>query len=312
MKHIGFWDHGLKLTGTTTALYDYAHFNETILGNRSYVFYENGNHRNHRSIIDRFNNRFLTYGVDHFDETDDLIARHGITHLYIIKSGQDLERQSRVAKNCIHCVFQCGNPHGDVYAAVSPYIADYNGTVPVVPHIVHLPESNDSMRAELGIPDNAVVFGGYGGRHAFDIDYVKETVHEVAAKHDHIHFLFANFEPFGQPRRNVHFLPAVVSNQKAPFINTCDAMLWARQMGETFGLAIAEFSLLNKPVFACKIGYQAHVKLLGDNAIWYTRETLFDQLVRFDPQAAREKDWNNYRSYSPQRVMKKFDRVFLS
>ena len=47
-------------------------------------------------------------------------------------------------------------------------------------------------------------------------------------------------------------------------------MLWARQRGETFGSAIAEFSTLNKPIIATKIGCQdlAHIHLLKDKAIF--------------------------------------------
>lgn len=41
--------------------------------------------------------------------------------------------------------------------------------------------------------------------------------------------------------------------EKTTFINTCDAMLWARHDGETFGLAIGEFSSKNKPVIYAKV-----------------------------------------------------------
>ena len=37
---------------------------------------------------------------------------------------------------------------------------------------------------------------------------------------------------------------------KVSFINTCDCMIHARTDGETFGLAIAEFSTLNKPIIS--------------------------------------------------------------
>jgi len=45
-------------------------------------------------------------------------------------------------------------------------------------------------------------------------------------------------------------------------------MIWERSEGESFGLSIADFSTLNKPVIASKIGNNKgdfrHVELLGD------------------------------------------------
>ena len=52
---------------------------------------------------------------------------------------------------------------------------------------------------------------------------------------------------------------------KVRFIQTCDMMIHGRTVGETFGIAIGEFSFYNKPVmtnFSVPIG-----NLLSDNAI---------------------------------------------
>ena len=40
----------------------------------------------------------------------------------------------------------------------------------------------------------------------------------------------------------IHVSKTANLNKKVEFINTCDAMLWARSGGETFGLSIGEFS----------------------------------------------------------------------
>ena len=37
--NIAFWDNGLCERGTTTALFDYAFYNQKILNNKSYIFY---------------------------------------------------------------------------------------------------------------------------------------------------------------------------------------------------------------------------------------------------------------------------------
>ena len=55
-------------------------------------------------------------------------------------------------------------------------------------------------------------------------------------------------------------------HKKVKFINTCDAMLWARSGGETFGLSIAEFSIKNKPVFCADVGSRAHMSFLKNKA----------------------------------------------
>jgi hypothetical protein len=81
-------------------------------------------------------------------------------------------------------------------------------------------------------------------------------------------------------------------------------MLWGRSEGETFGLAIAEFSIKNKPVFCTAVGDLAHIELLGEKAILYTTSgDLGKKLLAFNREEARQKDWNAYRDFSPEKVM---------
>jgi hypothetical protein len=100
-------------------------------------------------------------------------------------------------------------------------------------------------------------------------------------------------------------------DEKVEFINTCDAMLWARLDGETFGLAIGEFSVKNKPVFVTDIGYSAHVMILKDKGIWYTENTLKKLLLNFNKYDYINKDVNAYKDYSPELVMQQFKKVFI-
>jgi glycosyltransferase involved in cell wall biosynthesis len=56
-----------------------------------------------------------------------------------------------------------------------------------------------------------------------------------------------NTHPFCEPRPNIIHLPASSDcDTKSRFIRSCDAMLHARYDGETFGLAVAEFSAHNR------------------------------------------------------------------
>ena len=69
----------------------------------------------------------------------------------------------------------------------------------------------------------------------------------IAQNNPNIYFLFANFYKFCQDLPNIIFLPMITNLQeKVEFINTCDAMLWARLDGEVMSMSMGEFSTLNK------------------------------------------------------------------
>ena len=150
-------------------------------------------------------------------------------------------------------VFDGRVPHGDVYARISPCVP---GSCAVVPHLVRPPAGSADLgielRQRLGIPPDATVFGRHGGALTFDVPFAREAVQEMAlACPGRIYFLLLNTAEIegtvGLP--NVIYLPPTAdARAKSAFILACDAMLHARQRGETFGLAIAEFAVHNKPV----------------------------------------------------------------
>ena len=313
--NVAFWDNQLCERGTTTSLYDYAHYNEKILGNKSFIFYDKNNRENKMDIIKKFQERFAVNETDNFKEVDYFLKKFNITHIYIIKSGEVDTRVSRVAKNCIHCVFHCYQPHGEVYSSISPCVKGNNGKYPVVPHMINLPKHNSDLREKLGIPRGAVVFGGYGGKGSFDMVFVHEAIYAVARTNPHIYFLFANFNRFCQTLPNIIHLPMITNvENKVEFINTCDAMIWGRRGGETFGIAIGEFSSLNKPVIATRLcgGDLAHSDILQEKAIWYnSKNDLYKILVKFDPEIESKKDWNAYKEYTPEKVIEVFKKTYL-
>lgn len=312
--NIAFWNNQLCERGTTLGIYNYALHNETILGNKSYIFFHKNNPLNKEVVVDKFKSRFKVFPVRGFQDVDKILLENKITHIFIIKSGQRDEKLSKVAKNCIQCVFHCEQPHGEVYCSISQHVRHNNGKYPVIPRIITLPDNNSNMRKELNIPNDAIVFGGYGGKEQFDIGYVRKVVCNIAKNNKHIYFLFANFDKFGKDLPNIIHLPCIVDHvDKVRFINSSDAMLWARSDGETFGQAIAEFSIRNKPVIATKIGPDwAHVRYLGDKGIWYSNENnLTKILLNFNPEVESKKDWNAYKEYNPENVMKIFKRIFL-
>jgi hypothetical protein len=90
-------------------------------------------------------------------------------------------------------------------------------------------------------------------------------------------------------------------------------MIHARERGETFGLAIAEFSTKNKPIITYKNSPERnHIEMLGDKGTYYSN---YDELYRFllnIKRGVEPIDWNCYKEYTPEKVMKQFNDVFLS
>jgi beta-1,4-mannosyl-glycoprotein beta-1,4-N-acetylglucosaminyltransferase len=313
-KNVAFWDNQLCERGTTVAMYDYAYYNQTILGNKSYIFYDKNNPNNKKEIIEKFKKHFIVHETDDFKEVDEYLVKNNISHIYIIKSGELDSRLSKVAKNCVHCVFTCSQPHGEVYSSIAPWVQGNHNKYPVVPHMVNLPKNNNNMREKLNIPKNAIVFGGYGGKENFNIKFVQNVVCNIVQNNDNIYFLFANFHKFCQDLPNIIFLPMITNlHEKVEFINTCDAMLWAQKMGEVMSMSMGEFSTLNKPIICKDIGFnRGHVHILKEKAIWYNNEKdLTDILLNFNPEIESKKDWNAYKDYTPEKVMKIFNDIFL-
>ena len=55
---------------------------------------------------------------------------------------------------------------------------------------------------------------------------------------------------------------------KIKFINSCDAMLHGRSLGESFGIACGEFAIRNKPIFTYNFSRdRAHIDLLKKKII---------------------------------------------
>lgn len=308
---VAFYSNQLCLRGTTVALYDYAVGNEEELGNTSIIAYRRDSSDNDPDIINKFERRFArVHGIQSFADLDGL----GCDVVYCIKGGHDEGDPVIKTRLCVHCVFLVGTfPQvGATVAAIAPWVY---GARAVVPHMVRdLGSGREGFRQQHGIPADATVFGRYGGFNEFNIAWVREQVVTVAASCPHIYFVFVNTEPFCD-RENVIFLSKIVAAEdKAAFIDACDAMLWARAEGEVFSMAMGEFSSRNKPILCCQtptMDNVGHIHLLKHRAVIYTQDSLTRLLTTFDRRAAALGDWNAYRAYTPSAVMAQFSRVFL-
>lgn len=310
---IGFHSGQLCERGTEIALYDYAFYNENIYNNKSIIFYDKNSPNNINSVIKKFNSKFKCYAYDKFIDIDNIIIDENIDYFYNIKYGK---KDNSIVANCpnlVHGVFVI-EPHGDKYAAISKNLAiKYNNIVDYVPHMINLPtDIKENLRSMLNISLNAIVFGRYGGKGQFDIGFVHSAIKKVLELNDQIYFLFANTNIFYKHPRIIYLNSIINLSEKVKFINTCDAMIHARSDGETFGLAVGEFSTMNKPVITTISGDSSHIDILTDKAIIYNNE---DQLINIfqNIEAIRNSktDWNAYIEYTPEKVMDKFMRVFL-
>jgi hypothetical protein len=307
--------HTLKIDvrGTCVSLYDYAHYHETLLFGKSIIITDS-NASHDESVLQKFVRRFEVRYYDSVDNIDSKIEDCDI--FYTIKYGKRDNILSKRIKNCIHCVFDLSEPHGDVYAAVSETLARKFNTTRYVPHMIGLRPSltQDNLRSTLNIPSNAIVFGRHGGKDTFDLPLAIYAIVHAVNRHEHIHFVFVNTDKFYEHPR-IHYIDKIVDcDEKNRFIMTCDAMIHAQSLGETFGIAIGEFSVNNKPIIAYSgpVWNDHYKHILGDKALWYnSEEECYKILSSFDPNIYKDQDLNCYKAYSPEKVMKIFHDVFI-
>lgn len=315
-----FHENELNYRGTSIALYDYAHFNEEFLGNESVIAYDRNCKTNHALGIEKFKNRFQVLAYDDFSEVHQFISRNSIDLMYAIKNGNNDGVFSKECKTAVHAVFKHYEPHGDVYAYVSEWLADEmtQGKYPFVPHMVNITEdTTDDLRKQLDIPGNARVFGFYGGAQSFNIRFAQKTVEQIANKYKDIYFLFMGVDPFIRPKwwkskvKNIIFLPPSADiNRKLKFINTCSALLHARERGETFGITVAEFVLQNKPVITfADSPEKAHLMELGNDAYLYRNKNELKEIL-LDTDLSKTAI-RSYEKFLPQQVMEQFKKVFI-
>lgn len=272
--------------------------------------------------------------------------------LYIIKDGTEYGNPSypdsfkeSVVPTCVHSVFTW-KPHGSTYAAISPAVTDRHPDRPVVPHMVPPPDTSRTypgFRDQLGIPSSATVFCRHGAENSFNVVFVPNMINRLIRMFNssRLHFVFlgTSILPFkneiGGPypdRTNItynghilsalslhpqlHFLsPSVDEQVKENFFATCDAMLHARIHGESFGIAVGEFSVRNKPVVTYHgHGYHwEHIRILGDKGFPFRGPAEAVKIIQnfVTNGIPKDVDYNGHRDYAPDKVMAIFKTVFI-
>lgn len=327
-KVVLFHSSTLTVRGTEVAIFDYAQFNEEILGNQSVVAFPADGVESD-AMKEKFIQRFRTLIYKSQAELDAFAADTEASTCYLIKtSGNDGVHVGGV-RNVVHTVFKNCDPHGDVYAYISEWLSDAasGGRYDFVPHIIRVPHNkSDTMRADLGIPETAHVYGMIGGIDSFKSMLATNVILDTISRDKTKYFVFVKTRlpewfPWTRARiakalgtgRLVYIDEISDFESKERFINSCDAMIHARRRGETFGIALGEFSVRGKPVivqFRARAKDRCHYQILGDTAHYFRTRKELRILLSQDPSTLPPSD--RYLQFAPEHVMRKFEQIFLS
>jgi glycosyltransferase involved in cell wall biosynthesis len=333
MANILFHDNLFTVSGTTRALLDYAHANEKYLNNKSFLAFNKkadssfesiwGNIQFKTALEDSFlavEKKFPTTLCQNSENLENYIKENNIDYIYSIRSGEPGGFISSKAKNLIHAVFpqHPNNKHGDRYAFVSKWLSEHcsNGFIPFVPHIVNenkfdLNDLKINFRNRYNIPLSAKVFGRIGSFYEFNLDFVYNAIKKALDKDPNLYFIFCNTAGFYKHPRILYFTPITDLKEKYSFIAAADAMIHGRRRGETFGIAIAEYSSCNKPILTWDSpNERAHIDMLGNLGVYYNNENDLEKLF-LNYKIDQNIDYNAYKKYTPEKVIKKFEEVFL-
>ena len=308
MKKIAFHSNQFSLRGTEVALYNYAKYNEEILNNKSVIFtFPNSN----MDALDKFKNRFEVQ-IRYWWEYESYLKENSFDFLYFTKMGNQDGYCLETTPTLVHTVFRFNEPHGHKYFYISDWLAKDQGYSPEthsLPYICEkLPPPNENYREKLGISKDSTVFGCYAGTTEFNIEFVKESIRKIVNERDDIEFIFMNVNQFVDHPK-VKFLPGSWDLQtKSSFVNACDAMIHARSGGETFGLAVSEFAMENKPVITYELsGERAHIEILGERGIYYRNaEEVYNILTNLKSYIKYNDYYLPYEDFSPEKIMNKF------
>lgn len=323
-KKILFHENQITERGTSISLYDYAYFARELLDIEPIITFDSTLQANNTAVLSKFQKEFKIIPYDNFSQVDRIIEQYKIDYFYAIKYGTNDNIVASNATNLIHSVFSRDESqiHGDIYAVISEWLcmaSEY--TMPFVPHMLNLPNHDVNLRQQLGIPENAIVIGRYGAIETFNIDFVNGVISDILNTRKDIWFLFVNTDNKINHSRCLYLKPIIDLGDKVKFINTCDAMLHARDYGETFGLSVLEFAAKNKQIISYDnevfqmshpLGGRNHFLFLQDNCFKYQNKKDLKYILL---NITKETPFNTLylnEQFSPKNVMDKFQDVFLS
>ena len=318
---VAFHIYHFTFRGSEVATFDYAFFNKLLLNNESLIVVPRSQTQPcNNEVLEKFKSQFDILYYDDINSLQRICKENKVEVLYTLKYGTFSDLILKSIPTVVHCVFTTIDKHGDIYAGVSESVSRHNKGLcyPYVNHIVSLPDIKGNFREQLDIPYDAIVFGRHGGEDTFDIPFVKNVIIDILSRRKDIYFIFA-VRPYilkDVSSKNIIYLDSFTDTRiKTKFINTCDAMLHACSLGESFGLSILEFCYRNKPVICWTGGsfHKQHHSHLREKGVYYNDEReLLNIIENFDKTKYSRIDYTTIsKPFSPRNVMKKFNDVFL-
>ena len=315
--NIAFYIDEMNFRGVQNQTFQLAFYNKKILKNNSIIFYNKLNTHNKKEVIKKFEDKFIIHPIKNFKEIENFKDKHKIDYAYFQKGGNIDKSCSTKIKTLIHAVYpqKLNQKHGYNYAYISEWLSKNfsNNKIPFIPYIVKTHKTKKNLKKELKIKNNQFVLGCHGGESSFDLKFAQDVIKKIVKIRKDLTFIFMNINKFCTHSR-VKFLKGTTDESlKKKFINTCDGMIYGRSLGESFGLACAEFAIHNKFVISYKYNRHQNHKYSIPKSHFYEYSSfkeLFTLLNKLKKIKKKNKN-NKYKNLSPVKVMKDFKRCFL-
>ncbi|MDC0937662.1 hypothetical protein OAR56_01515 [Pelagibacteraceae bacterium] len=315
--NIAFYIDEMNFRGVANSTFQYAFYNEKILKNKSIIFYNKNNYRNNKEVIHKFKKKFKINSISSFKEIDNYKKKYSIDFLYTQKSGNKDNWISNEIKTLVHSVYpqKINQIHGHNYAYVSEWLSHEfsNKKIPFIPYIVENKKTKNNLKKKLKINHDKVIIGYHGGESSFDINFAQSALLNIVKKRKDIIFLFLNINKFCNHPQIIFLKGTTNEIYKKSFINTCDAMIYARSLGESFGLACGEFAIHNKDIISYRFNRHKSHKYNTNNKYYIeydSYKSLCSILLNYKKKNKIQN--NKYKNYSNKKIMDIFKKVFLS
>ena len=308
----------MNFRGVANSTYSYAINNKKILKNKSIIFYNKNNYRNKLEVIKKFKKKFTLISISNFKEIDLYEEKFNLDYIYVQKGGNKDEWYSANIKTLVHVVYpqKLNQIHGYNYVYISEWLSNKfsNKKIPYVPLIINSIKNSSNLRKKLKIRNNDLVFGCHGGESSFDMKFVQSAIINTVKKRKDIYFIFLNIDKFYKHPQIIFLKGTSNDHFKNKFLNTCDAMIYGRSLGESFGLACAEFAFKFKDIFSYKFNrHQSHkYNLPNKNYHEYSSyKSLHSLINNYQRKKRKLKYKSKYLNYTAKKTMKNFENVFL-
>ena len=307
---------------SSITLYNLAHYNETLLGNESIVILAKDSSAD-PDIIGRMKNRFTVFECEQdVHQTDAIILTQSIDALFLIKDTAD-EFFSNIVPNLVYMGCLDKPKHtNSIFAFTNNWLSEvcetrYNQTIPYLPVMIDFNHIEGNNKQDLGIPDDAFIFGYVGDEDSFDIPWINESIKNSLNNRDNLYCLLMNVKKEYttlEEHPRLRFLPGT-SNQDdiVKFIKTCDAMINCSQQGEKFDINYGRFSNLNKPIVGfTDVDAKGPINVLGNKFIGYKDGgQLQNILTTLNHKMINSTQWDLYKEHTPELVINRFKEIFL-